>query len=53
MSTISKTRRAMYRGARTLGDLEAVASGDPKRIIGRLWRKQLWRWLGRISRGLS
>lgn len=48
LKTIRKTRRAMYRGASILGDVNAVASGKIGkriankilgRIFGRLWRK--------------
>jgi len=53
MSAIGKTRRQLYRSARILGDIDALASGSPKRIAGRLWRKAVWRWLGRIGRGMS
>jgi hypothetical protein len=49
-------RRNLYRSARALGDVEALASGNPKRIerraknrlIGRvLGRAGLWRFLWR------
>jgi hypothetical protein len=49
-------RRNLYRSARVLGDVEAVASGNPKRIerrarnrlVGRaLGRAGLWRFLWR------
>ena len=40
-------RRNLYRSARILGDAEAVASGDPKRIERRAKNKLLGRALGR------
>lgn len=40
-------RRSLYRSARLLGDVEAVASGDPKRITRRARNKVLGRALGR------
>jgi hypothetical protein len=37
----------LYRDARLLGDAEALASGDPKRITRRAKNKLLGRTLGR------
>jgi hypothetical protein len=42
-----KLRSFLYRSARTLGDVEAVASGNPKRITRRAKNKILGRALGR------
>jgi hypothetical protein len=44
---MSRLRRSLYRSARTLGDAEALASGDPKRITRRAKNKLLGRMLGR------
>jgi hypothetical protein len=44
---VSRLRRSLYRSARTLGDAEALASGDPKRIERRAKNKLLGRVLGR------
>lgn len=49
-SPVSRTRRKLYRWARILGDVEALASGNPKRIakrainkgIGRKLIRRLW-----------
>jgi hypothetical protein len=40
-------RSSLYRSARVLGDVEAVSSGDPKRITRRAKNKLLGRALGR------
>jgi muconolactone delta-isomerase len=42
-----RLRSFLYKSARTLGDVEAVASGDPKRIERRAKNKLLGRALGR------
>jgi len=44
---MSRLRRLLYRDARRLGDVEALASGDPKRIERRAKNKLLGRALGR------
>lgn len=43
-------RRALYRAASRLGDLEAVSSGDPSRIAKRVVRKGTYRRVGRTMR---
>jgi len=42
--TIGKTRGAMYRTSRILGDVNAVKNG---RIVQRLWRRLLGKLTGR------
>lgn len=50
MSALGKPRRSLYRVARILGDVDAVASGKPKRmgkrlankVIGRKVVRRLW-----------
>ena len=44
--SIAKTRRALYKSARILGDVNAIKRG-PKAIIKRTLRKQAGRGLGR------
>jgi hypothetical protein len=44
-----RLRSSLYRSARILGDVEAVASGNPKRITRRAKNKLLGRALGRAG----
>jgi hypothetical protein len=52
--TLSGLRRGLYRGARVLGDVEAVRrsvrTGSVKPLGRRLVRKALWRGFGRAMR---
>jgi len=41
-----------YRAARTSRDLEALGSGDPKRIVRRAKNRTLGRFLARLLRPL-
>lgn len=54
MSLLRKSRRAAYRYGSIAGDVEAVASGSPSKIVKRLVRKRATRGLmgllGRIFR---
>lgn len=45
--SIRRTRRGLYRGARVLGDVNAVLSGNPRTIAKRAANKVLGRILGR------
>jgi hypothetical protein len=47
--TIWRLRRSLYRGARILGDVEAVKRG-PKAMVKRTERRFLGRLLGRLLR---
>ena len=42
-------RSSLYRSARILGDMQAVASGNPKRIERRAKNKLVGRALGRAG----
>jgi hypothetical protein len=44
-----RLRSSLYRSARVFGDVEAVASGNPKRITRRAKNKLLGRALGRAG----
>lgn len=48
MKTLNKFRRAAYKSARLAGDVNAVASGDPKKVARRLANKMIGRVLGRF-----
>jgi len=43
MSFLGKLRRSLYRGARVLGDVNALASGRPTRIVKRAANKVIGR----------
>jgi len=47
---MSKKSRKIYKFARTINDLETLASGDPKRIARRARNKVLGRMLGKLFR---
>lgn len=42
-----KVRRDLYRGARVLGDVEAIEKG-PTAVAKRVERRWLWRLVGRL-----
>lgn len=50
MKIINKTRRKLYRTASILGDLNAIASGNPKKIAKRFGRKTFGRKSGKMIR---
>jgi hypothetical protein len=53
LRSLRKARRLMYRGGSVLGDVDALASGDPRRVASRfLVRKPAWRLAGRFLRRL-
>lgn len=52
MSAISDLRRVLYRSGSVLGDVEAVASGKPDKMVKRLIRKFLGRQFGSLMRKL-
>lgn len=41
--------RKLNRLAVRLRDIEALLSGDPRRILGRLWNKAVGRAVGRVA----
>jgi hypothetical protein len=45
-----KLRRSLYRSASLLGDIEALASGSPTKIMKRAARKRVWRMAGGATR---
>jgi hypothetical protein len=42
-----KVRRDLYRGARLLGDVQAIEKG-PTAVVKRVERRWLWRLVGRL-----
>lgn len=50
MKSINKLRRTLYRTASILGDVNALASGNPKKIAKRLGRKITGRISGKTIR---
>lgn len=49
---LSKVRRSLYWTASKLGDVEAIASGKPRRIVERAENKMIWRGFGKLFRSL-
>jgi hypothetical protein len=49
---MSKARSFLYRLARVLGDVEAVSSGKPERVVKRVVRKAVHRSTGKLLRKL-
>lgn len=46
--TLSRVRGNLYALARLLGDVQAVASGDPRRMAKRAVRRLVWKSVGRV-----
>ncbi|MEW6173119.1 MAG: hypothetical protein AB1510_08675 [Bacillota bacterium] len=46
--TVSKVRRELYRTARTLGDIQALGSGNPGKVGRRIGRRIAGRITGRL-----
>jgi hypothetical protein len=47
-----RIRRDLYRGARLLGDLQAIEKG-PTAVPKRLERRWLWRVMGKLLRRMT
>lgn len=45
--TISKVRGGMYKGAKVMGDVQAIVSGSPKKIGKRVGRRVVGKVTGR------
>ncbi len=50
--TIGKVRGDMYHAGSVLGDVEAVASGNPEKIVRRGAQHVFWRAVGKAGRGV-
>ena len=48
MKSLNKTRQKLYNSARILGDINAVFSGRPDKILKRVLRKKSGRRFGKI-----
>lgn len=46
--TISKVRGSMYSTAKFLGDVQAISSGDPKKVAKRVGRRVAGKGTGRL-----
>jgi hypothetical protein len=53
MRSLRSVRRGLYRSASILGDVNAVASGRPDKMVKRLVRKKVTpSWMGLLNRML-
>ena len=46
--TINKTRGILYKVAKILGDVQAVSSGNPKKVAKRIGRRVTGKATGRL-----
>ncbi|MHB8355061.1 MAG: hypothetical protein ACYDDQ_00010 [Vulcanimicrobiaceae bacterium] len=51
-ASISKARGEMYHASSVLGDVEAVASGNPEKVIRRAAQHVFWRAFGNAGRSI-
>lgn len=51
-ASLGKVRHTMYRAGSVLGDAEAIASGNPQRVVRRIGQHIFWRAFGRAGRAL-
>lgn len=51
-ASLGNVRGKMYRAGSVLGDVEAVASGDPRKIVRRVGQHVFWRAFGSLGRGI-
>ena len=50
--SVGKVRGELYRAGSVLGDVEAVASGNPARMVRRVEQHVFWRTFGRFGRSI-
>ena len=50
--SIGKVRGDLYRAGSVIGDVEAVASGNPEKIVRRAEQHFFWRFFGRLGRSI-
>ena len=51
-ASIGAVRHGLYRAGSMLGDAEAIASGNPEKIVRRAGQHIFWRAFGRLGRGI-
>lgn len=50
--SVGKARHDLYRAGSLLGDAEAIASGNPQRIVRRVGQHVFWRAFGKLGRAI-
>jgi len=51
-ASVGAVRHDLYRAGSILGDAEAIASGNPEKIVRRAGQHVFWRAFGKLGRGI-